>query len=317
MSTAFIFPGQGTQYVGMGRDFYERFAASRAVFDRADSILGFRVSEMCFDGPADELNSLDNQQTAIFVTSVAILEALKTTGRYKKMIPSYAAGLSLGEYTAYCAAGSMSFDSGLKVLAGRKEFMREASENGDGTMVAIFGLGDSIVLDLCSQARNGDVLEPANFNCPGQVVVSGHRSACLRVMELAQKAGALKIIPLDVNGAFHCPLMQPAADKLKRILDQTEFLTPKIPVIANLDSGFNRNPNDIRESLYRQMTSGIRWSQSMTTLIDLGVDHFVEIGPKHTLTNFMKRIDPSVRTTTISEVGDLEESLPMMVNVKV
>ncbi len=305
MSTAFLFPGQGSQYVGMGQDLSEKFPAAKEIFDRADAILPFKVSELCFSGPQEKLNATDIQQPAVFVMSAAALAAMKSGDKYKDLQAAYLGGLSLGEYTAYYAAGSLDFESALKLVAARSRFMQEAATAVDSTMVAIVGLEDPKVIELCDQAREGEVLVPANFNCPGQVVASGHRGACTRIAQLAETSGAMKAIVLDVAGAFHSPLMQPAADKLKAVLDATDFKPPKIPVISNVDCGFHTDPADIRQTLYKQVTSSTYWGQSMAKLISLGVDNFIEIGPKRTLVGFLKRIDRKAKSVNIAAVADI------------
>ncbi len=304
MSTAFIFPGQGTQFTGMGLDLYENSPAARTIYERADEILGFKLSELSFSGDQEKLNATDIQQPAIFVMSVACLEAMRASDKYKTVQPAYAAGLSLGEYTAYYAAGSLDFVSALELVAARARYMQEAAKASDGGMVAIIGLDDEKVVELCKQCAQGDVLVPANYNCPGQVVVSGHRAACARVAEEAEKAGAMKAVILDVAGAFHSPLMQPAAERLRSNLENACFQTPNIPVIANVDVGFHNEVPDIRESLYHQVTSSTYWGQSVVKLMELGVDNFIEIGPKRTLAGFLKRID---RKAKCSNVGTWQE----------
>ncbi|MFA5863723.1 MAG: ACP S-malonyltransferase [Phycisphaerae bacterium] len=305
MSSAFLFPGQGSQYVGMGQDLLQDFPIAGKIFDQADHILGFKISELCFAGPQEKLNATDIQQPAVFVMSVAALEAMRTSEKFKDVQPAFAAGLSLGEYTAYYAAGSLNFESAVKLVAARSRFMQEAARAVDGTMVAVVGLDDEKVIEICNEARENEILVPANFNCPGQVVVSGHRGACVRAAQLAEKAGAMKAIVLDVAGAFHSPLMQPAADKLKTVLEQTEFHPPKIPVISNVDCEFHTDLADIRQTLYRQVTASTYWGKSMEKLLSLGVDQFFEIGPKRTLTGFLKRIDRKAKAVNISGVADL------------
>jgi len=304
-TTAFLFPGQGSQYVGMGQDLYQNVPAAREVFDRADAVLGFKISDLCFTGPLEKLNATDIQQPAVFVMSVAALEAMKTGPKYKDVVPAYVGGLSLGEYTAHYAAGSLDFESALKLVQARSAYMQEASKLVDSTMVAIVGLEDEKVQELCDQAKENEVLVPANFNCPGQVVVSGHRPACQRIADLAEKAGAMKVIILDVAGAFHSPLMQPAADRLKVVLDQTNFQSPKVPVMANVDCDFHTNPDDIRQSLFRQLTSSTYWGKSLKKFMELGITEFIEIGPGRASAGFLKRIDRKAKCVNISGNGDI------------
>jgi [acyl-carrier-protein] S-malonyltransferase len=306
MSTAFIFPGQGAQFTGMGQDLYQNSPAAKAIYDRADEILGFKLSELCFTGEQEKLNATDIQQPAIFVMSIACLEAMRASDKYKNVQPAYAAGLSLGEYTAYYAAGSLDFASALELVAARAKYMQEAAKASDSGMVAIVGLDDDKVVELCKEAAQGEVLVPANYNCPGQVVVSGHRGACKRIAELAEKAGAMKALILDVAGAFHSPLMQPAADKLKTNLQKASFLPPHVPVLANVDVGFHTEAGDIRQSLYKQVTSSTYWGKSIQKMMELGVDNFVEIGPKRTLAGFLKRIDRKARCANVGSFEDIK-----------
>jgi [acyl-carrier-protein] S-malonyltransferase len=304
MSTAFIFPGQGSQFVGMGKDLYENSPAAKKIFDQADEILGFKISELCFEGPTEKLNATDIQQPAVFVMSVACLEAMRAEGKYKDVKPEYTGGLSLGEYTAYYAADGIDFTSALKLVYARACFMQKAAKACDSTMVAIIGLDDDKIIELCNAARKGDeVLTPANYNCPGQTVVSGHKAACERVATLAQEAGAMKAIVLDVAGAFHSPLMQSAADQLKEKLAEADFKSPSVPVIANVNCDFHSDADDIRETLYKQVTTSTYWGQSVQKLLDLGVDNFIEIGPGRTLCGFLKRIS---RRTKCANVNSFE-----------
>ncbi len=305
MSCAFLFPGQGAQFAGMGADLYEKYSSVKDIYDKADEIVGYGLSKLCFEGPAEKLNATDVQQPAIFVTSVAALTAMRESEKYKDTVADYAAGLSLGEYTAYYAAGAFDFESALKLVQARGRFMQEAAQASDGAMVSIIGLDDDKVLEICENARNGDVLVAANFNCPGQVVISGSKSACERAAKLAEQQGAMKVITLDVAGAFHSPLMSPAAEKLKAMLEATDINKPKIPVIANVDCQIHSEPDDIRRSLTEQLTSSTYWSKSMSKLIDDGVDNFIEIGPKRTLCGFLKRINRKLRPANVGSVSDL------------
>ncbi len=306
MANAFLFPGQGAQFVGMGKDLYENNNRAREVFERADDILNFKISEIVFEGPEEKLNATDMQQPAIFVMSVACLESMRDSEKFGEVNPDYIAGLSLGEYTAYHAAGSIDFESALKLVSARGKFMQEAAEMTDSSMVSIIGLNDDKVLELCEQAREGQTLVAANFNCPGQVVVSGDLQACQRITTLAENAEAMKVIKLDVAGAFHSPLMAPAAEKLNKMLDETHFTEPKVPVITNVDTNMPKNPDEIKASFSRQLTSSTYWAKSMNKLLELGVDNFFEIGPKRTLSGFLKRISRRTKVQSISSLSDIQ-----------
>jgi len=306
--TALIFPGQGSQFVGMGKDLYQQCQAAQKVFDQAGQILGFDLAKVCFEGPAEKLNATDVQQPAIFTHSVAVLEAIKASAG-PMIEPSYAAGLSLGEYTAYYAAGSLDFASALKLVHQRGRFMQQAAEQNPGSMVSVMGLSDEQVMQLCQQAAGGQVLVAANFNCPGQVVISGERPACERAVRLAEEMGAARVVPLDVAGAFHSPLMQPAADKLLQVLHSVHFKPPSLPVITNVDCNSYADADQIVDSLYRQVTAATYWCRSMRKLCDNGVTQFYELGPKRVLSSFMRRINRSARVTSVGTADELAKLL--------
>ena len=290
--TAVIFPGQGAQCVGMGRDVAQRSDRGRAVFRRATQILGFNIEAICFDGPAERLEQTDIQQPAIFVTSVALWEAfLEAGGRIDQF--SFAAGLSLGEYTALHAAGALSFEDALELVQRRGRLMQEAATIHQGAMVSVIGGTEDSVLALCEQARQGDeVLAPANFNCPGQIVVSGSAGACDRAVALAEEYEC-RAVPLKVAGAFHSRLMESAAVGLRPVLERTTFTTPRIPVVANVDAGYHGSAPSIRDSLARQVIEPVLWQRCIERMMGDGVDEFVEMGPGRVLTGLMRRINRS------------------------
>ncbi len=291
--TAFLFPGQGAQTVGMGAGLAADFAPARELFDQASKHLGYDLLTLCAEGPADQLDSTESSQPAIFVASLAALEKLKheSPGVVADCVAT--AGLSLGEYTALVFAEVMSFADGLKVVAERGSAMQDAAEAVPSGMLSILGLEVTAVESLCAEAAQGDVLQVANHLCPGNVVVSGCTAACERVADLADKAGAMKVVPLAVAGAFHTSIMQPAVDRLTAVLSQIELKPPRIPVISNVDATAHDDPETIRQLLVRQLVSPVRWEDSMRNL--LGNTHSIEqcyeIGPGRVLRGLLKRID--------------------------
>ncbi len=301
--TAVLFPGQGSQSVGMGRDVAESSAAARGVFDRANDVLGFDLARACFDGPSTELERTDVQQPAIFVTSVAIWEAwLETGGARETFVCS--GGLSLGEYTALHVAGGVGFEDALRLVRRRGELMQQAALASPSGMVSLVGADEAMARALCDRARGGDMLAPANFNCPGQIVIAGDRAACERATALAGEVGC-RAVPLAVAGAFHTPLMQSAADGLRPVLEQTPFTTPGMRVIANVDAEYHRDPTSMRDSLRRQVTQPVLWQRCIERMIADGVERFMEIGPGRVLTGLMRKINRNVPCTNVSTVESL------------
>lgn len=280
--------------MGMGRDLVERLPAARRLFETAGEILGYDLAKLCAEGPADELDSTVYSQPALFVTSLAALEALREQSPDVVLACEAAAGLSLGEYTAMVFAGAMDFEAGLRVVQTRGAAMQEAADARPSGMVSILGLEPGQVQELCDQARGDGVLEVANLLCPGNIVISGTNDACERAAQLAEKMGAMKAIPLAVAGAFHTRIMQPAVDKLTTALATAPLRQPTIPVISNVDAQPHNQPDEMRSLLVKQVVSPVRWEDSMRYLLGQGYDQFYEIGPGRTLRGLMKRIDRKV-----------------------
>jgi len=307
MKTAFLFPGQGAQTVGMGADVAAAFPVATELFAKANDIVGFDLRKVCFEGPADRLNSTTVSQPAIFATSAALLEVLQTSPAGQAIQPDVTAGLSLGEYTALYAAGAIPFEDGLRLVKKRGEAMQAAADATQGTMVSILGLDEEKVRQLCDEARSGELLEPVNFNCPGQIVVSGSLGACERAERLAEKYGAIKAVRLEVAGAFHTEMMASAAETLKQALLQVRIAgTPPVLTIANISGEYYRSAESIVEGLTRQLTSPILWQKCMERLLADGVEEFYEIGPGRVLTGLMKRINRKTKVTNISDLSSLK-----------
>lgn len=288
---AFLFPGQGAQTVGMGRQLAESLPAARELFDRAQTVLGYDLAAVCFDGPAEKLNSTVYSQPALFVTALAALEQLKATSPDVVDACEATAGLSLGEYTSLVFADVMEFEAALKVVQLRGEAMQAASDETPSGMVSILGLEREQVAELCEQTReDGEILQPANYLCPGNIAVSGSRAACERVQQTAVDAGAMKAVPLAVAGAFHTPIMDSAVAKLAAALSDVPLAKPRIPVVSNVDARPHDDPDAIRQLLVQQVVSPVRWEDSMRYLLDQQFDLFYEIGPGRVLRGLLKRI---------------------------
>jgi [acyl-carrier-protein] S-malonyltransferase len=298
---AFLFPGQGAQTVGMGTTVCTKAPAARALFDRASAVLGYDLYKLCTEGPAAELDSTVRSQPALFVASLAALEQLKQDAPELVKSCAAAAGLSLGEYTALVFAGVMDFESGLRVVQERGRAMQDAADAVSSGMVSILGMEREQVESLCGEARGGDTLEVANLLCPGNIVVSGHTPACERIAEMATKAGAMKVIPLAVAGAFHTPLMQSAVERLRAALADVSMQRPRIPVVSNVDARPHDDPNEIRELLIRQVCSQVRWEDSIRYLLDeQGITQFYELGSGRVLCGLLKRIARKVPCENIA-----------------
>jgi [acyl-carrier-protein] S-malonyltransferase len=296
--TAYVFPGQGSQYVGMAKDLFEAHSASRALMEQADAILGFPLSGLCFNGPEEELRQTKNTQPAIFLHSVALYSAMGTE-------PSMVAGHSLGEYSALVAAGALSFEDALRLVRLRGELMQRAGEEHPGTMAAIVGLSGEAVEEICREAASSGIVRPANFNSPGQVVISGSVAGVHKGMELARSRGAKIVKELVVSGAFHSPLMESAQEGLKEGLARTAVRDARIPVYANVTGEPVRHAEEIRSLLYRQLTSPVRWEESVNNMARDGMTACTEVGPGKVLQGLVRRIAPDVATAGVDKWRDL------------
>jgi [acyl-carrier-protein] S-malonyltransferase len=301
--TALVFAGQGAQVVGMGRDFAEQIPSARAWFDRANAALGYDLAAVCFNGPEPELTNTGNAQPGIFLVSWVAFQLLRE--RAPSLTFDAAAGLSLGEFTALTAAGTFTFEDGLKIVRERGQFMQEACEATRGTMAAVIGLDETATREVCAEAG----VELANLNCPGQLVISGEIDKINRACELAKARGAKRALPLTVAGAYHSALMAGAKPKLDAALAKIKIQPPSVPVIANVTAKPHGAPGEIRRLLVNQVTSSVRWEESMRYLLAQGFTRFIELGPGKALSGFLKRIDPYAQSLNISDVPSLEATV--------
>ncbi len=310
MKTAFLFPGQGAQVVGMGADIAAAWPVVHDFFDRAHQIVGYDLKSFCFSGPEDKLNSTTISQPAIFTVSAAILAILQSHPKTAAMRPDVTAGLSLGEYTALYAAGIIDFENTLRLVQQRGQAMQAAADASAGGMVSILGLDESQVRQLCSEAAEGELLVPANFNCPGQIVISGSMAACKRAIPMAETMGATKAMELKVAGAFHSEMMRPAAETLEKALAGCAIRNPsETQVIANIRADYYSTADEIRKGLIHQLLEPILWQKCMEKLLADGVETFYEIGPGRVLTGLMKRIHRRVNVVNISNLDSLKAVL--------
>ena len=287
---AFVFPGQGAQFVGMGKDLYDNNPLAKELFEKANDILGYNITEIMFNGTDDELKQTKVTQPAVFLHSV--ISALCMGDDFA---PSMVAGHSLGEFSALVAAGALSFEDGLNLVYARAMAMQKACEAAPSTMAAIIGLPDEKVEEICAEInKEGHVCVPANFNCPGQLVISGNIEAINEACEKLKAAGAKRALPLKVGGAFHSPLMQPAKDELQAAIEQTTFNAPKCPVYQNVDGMPHSNPDEIKANLIAQLTSSVKWTKCVQSMIADGADDFTECGPGKALQGMIARIDKNV-----------------------
>lgn len=296
---AFVFPGQGSQYAGMGKDIQDVYPQSKELFELADASLGFPLSKLCFDGPEDSLKETINSQPALLVTSLALYAAVQD----KLPLPFAVAGHSLGEYSALVAADAFDFADAIRLVRRRGEAMETASKNNPGSMMAIIGLEAKLVLSLCEQA--GAFV--ANYNSPGQIVVSGTEDALYKVSELAKEAKAKRVLPLNVSGAFHSPLMKEAALQLQELINGSNFRKSSIAVMANVNAQYETEPDQIKKNLVDQITGSVQWIKSIQKLKDDGVCGYIEFGPGKVLTGLIKRIDPQAELLNINNLDSLDK----------
>lgn len=301
----FMFPGQGAQYVGMGKDFYDSFACSKEIFDKADEVLDIDVKKLCFEENED-INITEYTQAAMVTASVAILKKIEEMG----LKPDLTAGLSLGEYCALVASDVMSFEDAVKVVRQRGILMQDTVPTGEGAMSAVLGMKKEAIEAVLPDVEG--IVTIANYNCPGQIVISGESEAVAKAGDALKEAGAKRVLPLKVSGPFHSPMLKPAGEKLLDVLADVEVNDPKVPYVSNTTAEFITNKDEVKKLLGRQVYSSVCWEQSIEKMITDGADTFVEIGPGKTLCGFMRKIDRSVKAINIAKVEDLEKLKEIM-----
>lgn len=302
---AFLFSGQGAQSVGMGKQIAEAYKSSEAIFDQASEVLGFDIKKMIFEGDDETLKITENTQPCIVTTSIACLQPLLEKG----IKPDVVAGLSLGEYSAHVAAGTISIGEAVALVRKRGKYMQEAVPLGVGAMAAILGLENDKVVEVCKEASSTGIVEPANFNCPGQVVVAGEVKAVEKAIELAKDKGAKRAMMLPVSAPFHCSLLKPAGEKLAEELEKIELKDMKIPVVTNVTAEYILDKSKVKDLLIRQVSSPVYFEESVRKMIDDGVDTFIEIGPGKTLIGFVKKINKDVKTLNVEDLESLNNTL--------
>ncbi|UQD51676.1 [acyl-carrier-protein] S-malonyltransferase [Bacillus methanolicus] len=306
---AFLFPGQGSQTVGMGKALAESDSTIMEIFERADETLNFKLSNIIFEGPQEELTLTTNAQPALLTTSIAILQYFKKSG----INPDFVAGHSLGEYSALVAAGAFSFEEGVRAVRKRGEYMEEAVPNGEGTMAAVLGLDRETLTEVtASVTAAGHTVQLANLNCPGQIVISGSKQGVELAGQKAKEKGAKRVIPLEVSGPFHSVLMKPAAEKFQSVLNEMSIKDAKVPVISNVTANPMTAASEIKEKLIEQLYSPVLWEDSVRKMIELGVDTFIEMGPGKVLTGLVKKVERSVKTFAVSDEDSFKAVIEVM-----
>lgn len=307
---AFIFPGQGAQYLGMGKQISDEFKTADDVFNQATDALGFDVKKMIFESDDETLKITENTQPAILTASIACLQPLLEKG----IKPDVVAGLSLGEYSAHVAAGTMSFKDAVTLVRKRGKYMQEAVPLGVGTMAAVIGLDASVVIECCIEAAEYGIVEPANFNCPGQLVVAGEIKAVEKLIELCKEKGAKRSMLLPVSAPFHCSMLKPAGDKLAIELDKVQLGKMSLPVVTNITAEYNTDVSKVKDLLIRQVSNPVLWENSVNRMLENGVDTFIEIGPGKVLCGFVKKINKEVKTFNIEDIDSLNKTLVELVS---
>lgn len=302
---ACIFPGQGAQYTGMGKELAESYREAMDIFDLAGERLGIDMKKLCFEGDEEELKKTENTQPSILTVSIAMLEVLKLKG----IEPQVTAGLSLGEYSALVASKAISFVDAVALVKKRGKYMQEAVPAGEGTMAAVMGMERSSVMDCLKMASGYGVVEAANFNCPGQIVIAGHTKAVEMACSILKDKGARRVIMLPVSAPFHSSLLKPAGEKLAAELENVEISDNKVPVISNVNAQVIMNKYEIKKCLIEQVSSSVLWEDSIKKMIDMGVDTFIEVGPGRTLSAFMKKIDKNLHVHNVEDIESLENTI--------